>query len=108
MLVTLAFALTHAGFFLRLLRRDASARDRLAALLVFLGLALTEEVVAQQHTPMNARIIAGCAAGLLAGPWMGVPVGVGSTLVALDYQGMPPAGFGLATALGGPGPRRDR
>lgn len=100
-LVTLAFALTHARFFVRLLRRDASARDRALALVVFLGLALTEEAVAQQHTPMNARVIAACVAGLLAGPWVGAAVGVGSTLMALGFQPHPPAGFGLATVLGG-------
>lgn len=103
MLVTLAFALTRTRLFTRLLQPRLSARDQAGALLLFLVMALTEEMVAQQHTPMNARIIAACAAGFLAGPWVGGLVGVGATVFAFAFQHVPPAGFGLAITLAGVG-----
>ncbi len=100
-LVTLAFILAQTGLFTRSIRRGAAPRGRAAAILVFLVMALTEELVAQQHTPMNARIIAACAAGLLAGPAAGAIVGLGSALLAYALQLTPPAGFGLAMMAGG-------
>ena len=100
-LVTLAFILAQTGLIARPSRRGAASRGRAAAILVFLVMALTEELVAQRHTPMNARIIAACAAGLLAGPAAGAIVGLGSALLAYALQLAPPAGFGLAMIAGG-------
>lgn len=100
-LVTLAFILAQTGLIARPSRRGAAPRGRAAAILVFLVMALTEELVAQRHSPMNARIIAACAAGLLAGPAAGAIVGLGSALMAYALQLAPPAGFGLAMMAGG-------
>ena len=82
-------------------RRQIGPREQVAAILLFLVMAFMEESIAQQHTPMSARIIASCAAGLLAGPVAGAAVGLGSTLIAYALQSTPPAGYGLAMLAGG-------
>ena len=69
-LVTLTFILAQTGSFAGS-RRHIGPREQVAAILIFLVMALTEEFIAQRNTPMNARIIAACAAGLLAGPAVG-------------------------------------
>ena len=99
-LVTLTFILAQTGSFTRP-RRQIGPREQVAAILIFLVMAFTEEFIAQRHTPMNARIIAACAAGLLAGPAAGAAVGLGSALLAYALQPTPPAGFGLAMLAGG-------
>jgi two-component system LytT family sensor kinase len=99
-LVTLTFILAQTGSFARP-RRQIGPRGQVAAILLFLVMAFTEEFIAQQHTPMSARIIASCAAGLLAGPVAGAAVGLGSTLIACALQSTPPAGYGLAMLAGG-------
>src|SRR5258708_35748860 len=99
-LVTLTFILAQTGSFTRP-RRQIGPREQVAAILIFLVMAFTEEFIAQRHTPMNARIIASCAAGLLAGPAAGAAVGLGSALLAFALQPTPPAGLGLAMLAGG-------
>jgi LytS/YehU family sensor histidine kinase len=44
-------------------------------LLVFLVLGLVEEVTVSHAGWLNERIVAVCAAGLVAGPWVGLAVG---------------------------------
>ena len=58
-LVTLTFILAQTGSFTRP-RRQIGPREQVAAILIFLVMAFTEEFIAQRHTPMNARIIAAC------------------------------------------------
>jgi two-component system LytT family sensor kinase len=99
-LVTLTFILAQTGSFTRP-RRQIGPREQVAAILIFLVMAFTEEFIAQRHTPMNARIIASCAAGLLAGPAAGAAVGLGSALIAYALQSSPLPGFGLAMLAGG-------
>jgi two-component system LytT family sensor kinase len=99
-LVTLTFILAQTGSFTRP-RRQIGPREQVAAILVFLVMAFTEEFIAQRHTPMNTRIIAACAAGLLAGPAAGAAVGLGSALLAYALQPTPLPGFGLAMLAGG-------
>jgi two-component system, LytTR family, sensor kinase len=99
-LVTLTFILAQTGSFTRP-RRQIGPREQVAAILIFLAMAFTEEFIAQRHTPMNARIIASCAAGLLAGPAAGAAVGLGSALLAYAVQPIPIAGFGLGMLAGG-------
>src|ERR1700756_1720557 len=67
-LVTAAFVLTLVPGFRRAGRSLLSMRDRGTALLVFLVLGLVEEAAVRQTGWFNHRIIAVCAAGLLAGP----------------------------------------
>src|ERR1700722_19628210 len=93
-LVTLTFILAQTGSFTRP-RRQIRPRGQVAAFLIFLVMSCTEEFIAQRHTPMNARIIAACAAGLLAGPVAGAAVGLGAALIAFALQPTPPPGFGL-------------
>jgi two-component system, LytTR family, sensor kinase len=99
-LVTLTFILAQTGSFTRP-RRQIRPREQVAAILIFLVMAFTEEFIGQRHTPMNARIIAACAAGLLAGPAAGAAVGLGSALLAYALQPTPPPGFGLGMLAGG-------
>ncbi|WP_168165337.1 sensor histidine kinase [Singulisphaera acidiphila] len=99
-LVALTFALAHADLVARQLRRGRSTRGSFAALLVFMGTALLVEVVAQRHAPAGAQTVAACAAGLLAGPWVGGTVGVGAVLLALALP-MTESAPGLAAVFGG-------
>ncbi len=100
-LVTLTFVLTRTRLFTHLLRPRLPLRDQVIALLIFLLMGLTEVVVAHQHSLMNARIIAVCAAGLLAGPWVGGIMGVAVTVMACLSQRLPVLSIGLSMVLGG-------
>ena len=100
-LVTAAFVLTLLPGFRRSDRSLLSARDRGTALLVFLLLGLLEEVAARQNGWLNHRIVAVCAAGLLAGPSTGVLVAVFVTWLAVAYGGMPFYAVGVSMLLGG-------
>src|SRR5260370_36861179 len=94
-LVTAAFALTLVPGFRRSERSLLSMRDRGTALLVFLVLGLVEEAVVGQTGWFTHRIIAVCAAGLLAGPSVGAIVTAVVTLmaVAVDRRPMWPVGI---------------
>jgi LytS/YehU family sensor histidine kinase len=70
-LVTAAFALTLVPGFRRSERSLLSVRDRGTALLVFMVLGLVEEAAVGKTGWFNHRIVAVCAAGLLAGPGVG-------------------------------------
>ena len=94
-LVTAAFALTLVPGFRRLERSLLSGRDQGTALLVFLILGLIEETTVSHAGWLNERIVAVCAAGLLAGPWVGLAVSVFVTWLAVARHGLP---FGLDAA----------
>src|SRR5882762_5091275 len=70
-LVTAAFALTLVPGFRKPERSLLSRRDQGTALLVFLVLGLVEEVTGSHSGWLNERIVAVCAAGLVAGPLAG-------------------------------------
>jgi two-component system LytT family sensor kinase len=100
-LVTAAFALTlFPGF--RLTERSLlSRRDQGTALLVFLVLGLVEGVTVSYAGWINEQIVAVCAAGLVAGPWVGLAVSVFVTWLAVVHRGLP---LGcIATAMLGGG-----
>jgi two-component system, LytTR family, sensor kinase len=103
-LVTAAFVLTLAPAF-RSDRSRLSFRDRGAALLVFLALGLVEEATVRQTACFNHRIVAACAAGLLAGPLVGITVAGFVTWLAVAYEGYPFASIGIsmlcASLIGG-------
>src|SRR5258708_38372357 len=65
-LVTAAFALTLVPGFRRQERSLLSIRDQGTALLVFLVLGLVEETTVSHAGLLNERIVAVCAAGLVA------------------------------------------
>ena len=73
-LVTAAFALTLVPGFRQPERSLLSRRDQGTALLVFLVLGLIEEATVSHAGSLNERIVAVCAAGLVAGPWVGLTV----------------------------------
>jgi two-component system sensor histidine kinase LytS len=100
-LVTLAFVLTRTRLFAYLLRPRLPAREQATALLIFLLMGFTEVAVARQHSLMNARIIAVCAGGLLAGPWVGGLIGVAVTVIACVYQQYLPIPIGVSMLLAG-------
>ena len=100
-LVTAAFVLTFVPG-LRLHERSLlSIRDRGTALLVFLVLGLVEEASASRSGWLNERIVAVCAAGLVAGPWVGLAVSGFVTWLAVRFDGLPLASIGISMLSGG-------
>src|SRR5215469_1223363 len=75
-IVTAAFALTLVPGFRHPARSLLSRRDQGTALLVFMSLGLLEEATAFHAGWLSQRIVAVCAAGLVAGPWVGLAVSV--------------------------------
>jgi two-component system sensor histidine kinase LytS len=100
-LVTAAFLLTLVPGFRRPDRSLLSVRDRGTALLVFLLLGFLEEAVVRETGWFNQRIVAVCAAGLVAGPVVGLIVGVVVTWLAVVYDGLPLATIGVSMLAGG-------
>jgi LytS/YehU family sensor histidine kinase len=100
-LVTAAFALTLLPSFRRSERSLLSMRDRGTALLVFLLLGLVEEATASHTHWLNERIVAVCAAGLIAGPWVGLGVAVVVTWLAVGFDGFPLSSIGISMLCGG-------
>ncbi len=98
-LVTAAFVLTLAPAF-RSERSRLSFRDRGTALLVFLALGLVEEATVR-HTAFNHRIVAVCAAGLLAGPTVGITIAGFITWLAVAYDGYPFPSIGISMLCAG-------
>jgi two-component system, LytTR family, sensor kinase len=87
---------------LRLQERSLlSMRDRGTALLVFLVLALVEEASFSRSGWLNERIVAVCAAGLMAGPWVGLAVSMFVTWLAVRLDGLPLASIGISMLGGG-------
>jgi len=88
-LVTAAFALTVVPGFRRSERSLLSVRDRGTALLVFLLLGIVEEASVRQTGWFNHRVVVVCAAGLLAGPGVGIVVALFVMWLAVVYDGRP-------------------
>jgi two-component system sensor histidine kinase LytS len=100
-LVTAAFALTLVPGFRQPERSLLSRRDQGTALLVFIVLGLAEEVAVGQTGWFNHRIVAVCAAGLLAGPGVGAVVAAFVTWLAVAYDGRPVGPVGVSMLCGG-------
>jgi two-component system LytT family sensor kinase len=100
-LVTAAFSLSLVPGFRQPVRSLLSRRDQGTALLVFMSLGLLEEATASHAGWLNERIVAVCAAGLLAGPWVGLAVGVFVTWLAVEYHGLPLGSIATAMLGGG-------
>jgi two-component system LytT family sensor kinase len=100
-LVTAAFVLTLVPGFRRPERSLLSRRDQRTALLVFLVLGLVEEAAFSHAGWLNERIVAACAAGLVAGPWVGLTVSVFVTWLAVAYHGLPLGSIATAMLCGG-------
>ena len=100
-LVTAAFALTLVPGFRLPEHSLLSRRDQGAALLVFLVLGLVEEVTVSYAGWINERIVAVCAAGLVAGPGVGLAVSVFVTWLAVAHDGLPLGSIGISMLCGG-------
>jgi len=100
-LVTAAFSLTLVPGFRQPARSLLSRRDQGTALLVFMSLGLLEEATAFHAGWLNERIVAVCAAGLVAGPWVGLAVSLFVTWLAVAHHGLPLGSIGLSMLLGG-------
>jgi LytS/YehU family sensor histidine kinase len=100
-LVTAAFALTLVPGFRQPERSLLSGRDQGTALLVFMVLGLVEEATVSHAGWMNERIVAVCAAGLVAGPWVGLAVSVFVTWLAVGYDGLPFGSIAISMLCGG-------
>jgi two-component system, LytTR family, sensor kinase len=100
-LVTAASALALVPGLRRSERSLLSMRDRGTALLVFLILGLVEEAAVGQTGLFNHRIVAVCAAGLLAGPGVGAVVAAFMTWIPVTFHGRPLVICGIAMFSGG-------
>src|SRR6202040_4054732 len=100
-LVTAAFALTLVPCFRQPERSLLSRRDQGTALLVFLVLGLVEEITVSHAGWLNERIVAVCAAGLVAGPWVGLAVSVFVTWLAVAHHGLPLGSIATSMLCGG-------
>ena len=100
-LVTAAFLLTLVPGFRYPPRSVLSVRDRGTALLVFLLLGFLEEAIVRQTGWFNQRIVAVCAAGLVAGPSVGLIVGIVVTWLAVVSDGLPLTTIGVSMLAGG-------
>ena len=100
-LVTAAFVLTLVLGFRRSERSLLSRRDQGTALLVFLVLGLVEEGIFWDDGPINGRIVAACAAGLIAGPWIGLTVGAFVAWLAVAQHGLPLGSIATSMLCGG-------
>jgi LytS/YehU family sensor histidine kinase len=100
-LVTAAFALTLLPGFRRSKGSLLAVRDRSSALLVFLVLGLAEEASDWRTSWLNERIVTVCAAGLVAGPMVGLVVSVFVTWLAVSYDGLPMGSIGFSMLCGG-------
>ena len=87
--VAAALALTLVPGLRTLERSLLSSRDQGTALLVFTILALIEEASVSHAGLINERVVAVCAAGLVAGPWVGLAVSVFATWLAVAHHGLP-------------------
>jgi two-component system LytT family sensor kinase len=100
-LVTAAFALTLVPGFRRSERSLLLMNDKGTKLLIFLLLGLVEEATVGRAGWFNHRIVAVCAAGLLAGPFIGVVVALFITWLAVVYAGRPLEPVGISMLCGG-------
>jgi len=100
-LVTAAFVLTFVPGLRRQERSLLSMRDKGTALLVFLILGLVEEASFSRSGWLNERIVAVCAAGLMAGPWVGLVVSAFVTWLAVRIDGLPLASISISMLSGG-------
>jgi two-component system, LytTR family, sensor kinase len=78
-----------------------SRRDQGTALLVFTVLGLIEDATGSHTGLLNERIVAVCAAGLVAGLWVGLAVGVLVTWLAVAHHGLPSGPIGSSMLCGG-------
>jgi len=102
-IVTAAFTLTLVPGFRQPERSFLSRRDQGTALLVFLVLGLVEEITVSHAGWLNERIVAVCAAGLVAGPCVGLAVSVFVTWLAVAYDGLPLGSIAISMLCGGLG-----
>jgi two-component system sensor histidine kinase LytS len=100
-LVTAAFALTLVPGFRQPERSLLSRRDQGTALLVFLVLGLVEEITVSHAGWINERIVAVCAAGLVAGPWVGLAVSVFVIWLAVAHDGLQFGSIAIPMLCGG-------
>src|SRR5258708_3980940 len=98
-LVTLTFVFTRTRLFVNLLRPRLPVWDQLAAILVFLVMGFAEVKVTQGQNLLNLRIVSVCAAGLLAGPWVGLVIGVAVTAMAYRLQPFPYAPIAVGVSM---------
>ena len=64
-------------------------------------LGLVEEITVSHAGWLNERIVAVCAAGLVAGPWVGLAVSVFVTWLAVAHDGLPLGSIAISMLCGG-------
>jgi two-component system sensor histidine kinase LytS len=78
-----------------------SRRDQGTALLVFLVLGLVEEATVSHAGWFHETTVAVCAAGLVAGPWVGLAVSVFVSWLAVAHDGLPLGSIAISMLCGG-------
>ena len=69
--------------------------------MVFLILGLVEEMTFSHAGWFNERIVGVCAAGLVAGPWVGLAVSLFVTWLAVAHDGLPLGSIAISMLCGG-------
>jgi LytS/YehU family sensor histidine kinase len=64
-------------------------------------LGLVEEATVSHPGLLNPRIVAVCASGLVAGPWVGLTVGIFVTWLAVAHHGLPLGAITISMFCGG-------
>jgi LytS/YehU family sensor histidine kinase len=100
-MVTAAFALALVPGFSQPERSLLSRLDQGTALLVFMVLGLVEETAVSRAGWLNERIVAVCASGLLAGPWLGLAISLFVTWLADARHGLPLGSIAISMLCGG-------
>lgn len=101
MLATAAFVLTLVPALRQRGRALLSVRGQWTALPVFLLLGVVEEAAAVHTDWFNERVVAACASGLVAGPLVGLAVGIFVTGLAVLRDGLPMWTIGPMMLCGG-------
>jgi len=100
-LVTLTFLLTRTRLFRNLCSGRIATRDRATAVLLLLLMGVAEVYVVPTMTPLNIRIVSAAVAGLIAGPWVGLVIGLAVTAISCTYNGYSPLAIGPSMLAAG-------
>jgi two-component system sensor histidine kinase LytS len=76
-------------------------RDRAGVVPLLLLMGIAEVYVVPTATPLNIRIVSAAVAGLIAGPWVGLVIGLAVTAISCAYNGYSPLAIGPSMLAAG-------
>src|ERR1041385_7954520 len=100
-LVTLTFLLTRTRLFRNRHNGRIATRDYATTALLLLMMGLAEVYVVPTKTPLNIRIVSAAVAGLIAGPWVGLAIGLMVTAISCMVNGYSPLAIGPSMLAAG-------